>query len=67
MARRMPVLGQHDKVEIGHHGIDLRHDFIAAGYRQRAARAEIILRVDHDQGLHIHSPVQRLHRSTMLG
>ena len=66
MPCRMPVLGQHDKVEIGHHGIDPRHDLVAAGDRQCSARAEVILRVDYDQGFHIFSPLQPTLSVSML-
>ena len=57
MPCRVPVLGEHNKVEIIHHGVDLRHDLVTASHRQCAARAEIILRVDHDQGFHIRPPI----------
>ena len=51
MPRRMPVLRQHDVLEILGQRVDQRHDLVAARHRQRAARTEIILHVDDDQRL----------------
>ena len=49
MAGRMPVLRQHDMFGIADHVVDQRHDLVAAGNRQRAAGAEIVLQVDDDE------------------
>ena len=51
MSGRMPILRQHDVLVVGDQAIDPRDDGIGAGYRQRAAVAEIVLHVDDDQGL----------------
>ena len=51
MIGRVPVLGQHHRVEIGHQVIDRGHDFIAARDGQPAAGTEIGLHVDDDQSL----------------
>ena len=52
MASGVPVLCQHHHIEIIHHGVDGRHDLVTASNRQRATGAKVILRVDHDQGVH---------------
>jgi hypothetical protein len=49
MSRRMPILRQHDVAEIVRKSVDDRDDLIAARHRQRAAGAEIVLYVDHDE------------------
>ncbi len=49
MARRMPVLGQHDVTKPRRQTIDDRHDLVAPRHRQGAARTKIVLDVDHDE------------------
>jgi len=46
---RVPVLRQHDMRELFREPVDERHDRVAAGNRQKAARTEIVLHVDHDE------------------
>ncbi len=48
MPRRVPILRQDHHAEIIHHGIDPRHDLIAACHGQRAAGAEVFLHIDDD-------------------
>ncbi|EKM99171.1 hypothetical protein MXAZACID_11529 [Acidocella sp. MX-AZ02] len=50
MVSRMPILGEHNVVEIPRQAVDQRRYFIAAGYGKRAAGAEIILQVDNQKG-----------------
>jgi hypothetical protein len=45
----MPILGEHDVGEAPRQPVDRRHDLVAAGHRQGAAGAEIVLHVNHDQ------------------
>src|SRR5262249_51350548 len=47
MSGRMPILRQHHVLETAGQMIDQRHDLVAARHRQPAARAEIVLHVDH--------------------
>ena len=57
MPRWVPVLRQHHRVKIRHQRIDPAQDRVALRHFKRAAGAEIILHVDHDQGMgHGHSP-----------
>ena len=49
MAGGMPVLRQHDMLGVPDQLVDQRHDLVAAGHRQRAAGAEIVLQVDDDK------------------
>ncbi len=49
MAARMPVLGQHHVAESRGHPVDDRHHLVAARHRQRAAGAEVVLHVHHDE------------------
>src|SRR3954447_15995532 len=49
VALRMPILGQHDMVEVFSQAIDHGHHGIAVGHRKRTARAEIVLHVDDQQ------------------
>ena len=56
MARRVPVLRQHDMAEAFRNAIDHRHDPVAFRHGQRAARTEIVLHVDDQQ--HVGSPSQ---------
>ena len=49
MAGGMPVLRQHDMFGSPDQVVDQRHDLVAAGHRQRAARTEIVLQVDDDK------------------
>ena len=49
MPGRVPVLRQHDRGEALAQLVDERDDLVAAGDRQAAARAEIVLNVDDDQ------------------
>ena len=51
MARRMPVLRQHDMVVAAHQAVDQRHDRARAWDGESAALAEVVLHVDHDQRL----------------
>ena len=52
MAFGVPVLGQDDSGEIVfHQGVDARHDLIPAIDCKGAARAEVILQVDDDEGV----------------
>ena len=51
MAARMPVLGQHHVAESCGHPVDDRHHLVAARHRQRAAGAEIVLHVHHDENV----------------
>ncbi len=50
MARRVPVLRQHPHLVVRKQRVDRRHDLVAAGDGKCAARAEIVLHVDDDQG-----------------
>ena len=56
MARRMPILGQHDMAEALGKAIDDRHHGIAVGNCKRAARAEIVLHVDDQQQIFVAGP-----------
>jgi hypothetical protein len=47
----MPVLGGEHVAEAGHGGVDGVEDLVAAGYREAATRAEVVLRIDDDQGV----------------
>ncbi|WP_244543716.1 hypothetical protein [Bosea lupini] len=49
MPGRVPILRQHDRGEALAEVVDERNDLVAAGDRQAAAEAEIILDVDDDQ------------------
>ena len=49
MPRRVPILGQDDDRELGHQGVDARHDAVAVGHGKRAAGAEIGLDVDDEE------------------
>ena len=49
VARRVPILGQHDMVEPLGKPIDDGDHGIALGNRQRTGRAEIILHIDDQQ------------------
>ncbi len=51
MPGRMPVLAEDHGPVFGHQRVDRRHHRIAIRNRERAARAEIVLDVDHDQGV----------------
>ena len=51
MAGRMPVLRQHEMLEILGQRVDQRHHLVAARNGKRAARAEIVLHIDDDQRL----------------
>lgn len=60
MRRRVPVLRQDHGVKLGHQRVDAAQNLIALWHFQRAAGAEIILNVDHDQGMgHGHSPYRK--------
>lgn len=59
---RMPILGQDDDGKFIHQGIDAGEDQIAFGNGKQPAGAEIVLHVDHDQGL-----VTVAHRDHPLG
>ncbi len=49
MARRVPILRQHDIGETFGQAIDERNDLLALGDRQAAAGQKAILHIDHDQ------------------
>ena len=49
MTARMPILRQYDVGEFCRQRVDQRHDFIAARHREAAARAKVILDVDHEE------------------
>ncbi len=49
MSRRMPILCQHDIFKVFRQLVDDRHNLIAARHGKRAAGAEIVLYVDHDE------------------
>ena len=51
MAGRMPVLRQDHVLVLGDHPVDDRDDVVAAGHRQRAAGAEIVLQIDDHEGV----------------
>ena len=51
MPRRVPILRQDHGVELRHQRIDAAQNLIALGHFQRATGAEIILDIDHDQGM----------------
>ena len=51
MPRRMPVLGENDVLESRCDGVDDGDDLVAAGNRQRSARAEIILHVGDEENV----------------
>ena len=66
MARRVPVLGQDDMLELDRQTVDQRHHLIAAWHRQLTAWAEVILKIDDqkdvpvaDAGSFSHEPSQR--------
>ncbi len=46
---RMPVLRDHHLLEAPREPVDHRHHRVAVGHRERAARHEIVLHVDHEQ------------------
>ena len=54
MVRRMPVLVRIQMLELMRKLVDDRHNFVAAGHRQRPAGAEIILNIDYDQSFFGH-------------
>jgi len=60
VARRMPVLRQHDMVETLTEAIDDRHHGVAISNRQRTVGAEIILHIDDQQ----HIVIADLHIGT---
>ena len=62
MAARMPVLGQHHVLETPGQPVDHRHDLVAARNRKPAARAEVVLDVDHQQDI----PIADTQSSVML-
>ncbi len=49
MPRWMPILRQHDVFKVFRQLVDNRHDLITARYGKRAAGAEIVLYVNHDE------------------
>jgi hypothetical protein len=49
--RRMPVLGQHHVLEALAEPVHQRDNLVAAGHRERAARAEIVLHVDDEENV----------------
>ena len=53
MTARVPILGQHHMPKSPGQPVDHRHDLVAARHRKRAARAEIVLDVDHQQHIAI--------------
>ena len=57
---RVPVLRRHDQVVVALEPVDDRHDLLAARHGERAARDEIHLHIDDDQGTH---PTRKLRRS----
>src|SRR5689334_19482696 len=60
VSRWMPVLRQRHMAEAFRKLVDDRHHSVAVTNRQRAARAEVILHVDHKEqvvGLDLHVPV----------
>lgn len=52
MVGRMPVLRGHDQVIVRLEAIDQRHDLIAFGHGEGAARAEVVLDIDDDECRH---------------
>ena len=52
MARRVPVLCQDDRIKISHQRIDTLHNCITLRHSKCAARAKIVLNVDHNERLH---------------
>src|SRR3546814_19563463 len=46
---RMPVLRQQDMCERSAKAVGERHDLVAFGHRERAARAEVVLQIDGQQ------------------
>ena len=61
MAARMPVLGQHHVAESRGHPVDDRHHLVAARHRQRAAGAEVVLHVHHDEDVVVAERRGRIH------
>ena len=51
MAARMPILRQHHMGKLRGQAIDQRHDLVAAGHREAAARTEVVLDVDDQQDI----------------
>ncbi len=51
----MPVLRQHDMVELADQPVDSREDRVAVCHGELAARAKIVLHVDDDQCLAAHA------------
>ncbi len=54
MVGRMPVLRQHDMRRRLDEAIDGRNDFVSAVDCECAARAEVVLHIDDDQGFVSH-------------
>ena len=48
MARRVPILGQDNVIEIAHQGVDAGHNLVSSGHGKCASGAEIVLHVDDD-------------------
>src|SRR5262249_23946817 len=48
---RMPVLGEHDVGELAGDTVDDRHDLVPARHGEAAARAKILLHVDHEENV----------------
>ncbi len=49
---RMPILRSHDEIELLLQTVHQRDDRITLPHRQRAAGAEVVLKIDKDQGGH---------------
>jgi hypothetical protein len=47
----MPILRQYRVLKFCRQPIDCRHDLVAARHRQIAARAKVILQVDHKKDI----------------
>ena len=65
VAVRMPVLRQHHVGEGARQAVDQRHDLVALGHGERAARAEIVLHVHHHQHVGVPDRDRRGHRQIL--
>ena len=66
VGRGMPVLRHDDAVEAGRQSIDERNDRVASIDRQRPARHEIGLQVDHEKDVVVIDRDCRGHRDQLL-
>jgi hypothetical protein len=61
----MPILRQHHMAEAAGEPIDRRNDFVAFGNGKLAARAEVVLDVDHQQDVAFSNRDRHLHSAAV--